>query len=44
MNPNDLPETECEVCGWQGDVYDLVDGRCPDCGSEEGIVDYEEEE
>jgi len=36
-----LPEVECEACGWQGDANETSDGRCPECGSGQ-IIDYED--
>ena len=42
-SPHDLPETECGECGWMGDAPDLIDGKCPDCGSS-SIIDFEPEE
>lgn len=36
-------ELLCEVCNWTGNVNDLIDDRCPECGSKE-IVDNEPEE
>jgi len=37
----DLPEVECESCFWQGDTNELIDGKCPQCKSDQ-IVDYED--
>lgn len=30
---NDADYVECPECGWTGDVSELVDGCCPDCGA-----------
>ena len=30
---NDADYVECPDCGWTGDVSELVDGCCPDCGA-----------
>lgn len=30
---NDADYVECTECGWTGDVSELVDGCCPDCGA-----------
>ena len=43
MNINDMPEVECESCGWQGNANEANDDCCPECGSGE-VVDYEPEE
>lgn len=46
----DLPELECEHCGWQGHSSELLAkddisedyNCCPDCDKSDGIVDYED--
>jgi hypothetical protein len=30
---NVMPEVICADCGWEGDVNDLIQGCCPECGS-----------
>lgn len=39
---DDIPELECCNCGWMGDSDRLIDGRCPDCNSDD-VVSYDEE-
>lgn len=46
----DLPELECEHCGWQGHSSELLASEewpgeytcCPDCDESDGIADYED--
>ena len=42
---NDIPEVECQNCGWQGDTLELLVSdkiaSCPECGSID-VYDYED--
>lgn len=38
------PEVRCADCNWEGEAYELDDGACPVCGSEDGPEDYVRDE